>query len=796
MMSIYGLANSRLRVAALMLISSWTAAAFAGTSIPIKNASFETPLVDPNGFPAVPFVDGWIEIDVDTETSSNTGVFANPAEGSPDRLINADGYQLAFLGSQTGNALEQDLIDTYRAGCDYTLTVAVGVSAMFGPSTTEPTDELELVLYYRDDAGVVDIAWQSIDAAGLSSTELKDFSLYLPPVQSGDAWAGRVIGVALRAAGMPGGFWDIDNVRLIESAPVSIPIVNSSFESPVVDPTGFSAVPIVDGWTEIDLDTETSANTGVFANPAEGSPGRLVNADGNQLAFLGTQTGNALEQDLLDAYRTGCDYRLTAAVGVSGMFPPSTAEPADTLELVLYYRDGDQIVDAATQTAAAAGLSSTELKDFSLRLPTVQSQDAYAGKTIGVALRASGMAGGFWDIDNVRLTESSPASVQIENPSFETPIVDPNGFLAVPFVDAWTELDLDTELSTNTGVFLNPAEGNLGRLINAEGSQLAFLGSGTGNALEQDLTDVYKPGRAYRLTVAVGVSGLFPPSMVEPVDMLELVLYYRNGQDAVDIAREFVEATGLSSVELQDFSVYLPPVESGDAYAGMAIGVALRSAGLPGGFWDIDNVHLVESLPKSVPIANASFEAPVIDPNGFPAAPVIDQWIEIDVDTLASANTGVFGNTAEGSWDHKTNAHGQQLAFLGSEQGNALEQDLPATYKIGCDYRLIVAVGVSSRFAPSTASPVDLLELALLYRDGDEFVDIVSRTIDATGLSDKYSTDISLHLPSVRPEDAWAEMPITVAFRAVGMPGGFWVLDDVRLAESPFDQISAISVAK
>ncbi|MHC4485568.1 MAG: hypothetical protein ACYS4T_10200, partial [Planctomycetota bacterium] len=96
-----------------------------------------------------------------------------------------------------------------------------------------------------------------------------------------------------------------------------------------------------------------------------------------------------------------------------------------------------------------------------------------------------------------------------------------------------------------------------------------------------------------------------------------------------------------------------------------------------------------------IPIENPSFEAPTIDPNGFPAVPYVDQWTEIDLDTLSSTNTGVFANTPVGSPDHIVNADGSQLAFLGSEQGNALEQDLAATYKVGCDYRLTVAVGVS-----------------------------------------------------------------------------------------------------
>ncbi len=63
----------------------------------------------------------------------------------------------------------------------------------------------------------MDIVSQTVEAAGLSSTQLVDVSLYLPTVRSDDAWAGMAIGVALRATGAPGGFWDLDHVRLIES---------------------------------------------------------------------------------------------------------------------------------------------------------------------------------------------------------------------------------------------------------------------------------------------------------------------------------------------------------------------------------------------------------------------------------------------------------------------------------------------------------------------------------------------------------------------------------------------------
>jgi hypothetical protein len=326
-------------------------------------------------------------------------------------------------------------------------------------------------------------------------------------------------------------------------------------------------------------------------------PDHVTNADGAQLAFLGSEQGNALEQDLAAVFSVGCDYRLTVAVGVSAQFPPSSAEPADGIELVLYYHDANEPTDIARRTVEATGLSSTHLEDFSVYLATVRPDDPWVGKPIGVAIRACGLAGGFWDLDDVRLTESLPESISIENPSFESPVVDPNGFPVLPYVDGWTELDVDLLGSTNTGVFANMPEGAWDRMLNADGEQLAFLGSERGNGFEQELAATYQVARSYRLTVAVGVSGRFPPSAEPPVDKVELVMFYRDGDQIVDLVRQSVEAPALPLKRLDDFSAYLPPVQAEDAWAGQLIGVAIRSAGLAGGFWDLDNVRLAASLP-------------------------------------------------------------------------------------------------------------------------------------------------------------------------------------------------------
>jgi hypothetical protein len=579
-----------------ILVCLWIAVPALPVSVPIENASFESPVIDPNDFPALPYATGWTEIDTDTQVSSNTGVFANTEPNSFDHIFNAVGRQLAFLGSQTGNAFEQDLSVTYNPGCVYRLTVAIGVSARFPPSSEEPLDNLELALYYYDGDEQIDIVTMTIPAMPWSQW-LDDFSLFLPAVNSSDAWAGKTIGIAIRSTGMPGGFWDLDNVRLEEFLPASLFIENSSFELPVVESNNlFGAVPEVSRWTEIDLDLLSSSNTGVFRNTPEGSEDHIVNTDGNQLAFLNSVLGNALEQDLDALYQAGCDYRLTVAACVSKLFPPS-----DPLELVLYYRDvndPNNSIDIATKTIEPENLSSTRLQDFSVWLPAVNSGDAYDEKNIGIAIRATGTpgtAGGFWDLDNVRLEESFPLSLPVENVSFELPEVDPEGYPASPIVESWTELDLDVFASANTGVFLNTPIDSEDHMNNADGSQLAYLGSQKGNGLEQDLSVSYQEGSIYRLTVGVGTSMRFPPSMSDPVDTLELAFYYRDGNEPVDIVKKIIPATGLSSRKLRDFSVYLSPVQADDAWAQKPIGIAMRSTGVAGGYWDLDNVRLGQS---------------------------------------------------------------------------------------------------------------------------------------------------------------------------------------------------------
>jgi hypothetical protein len=185
-------------------------------------------------------------------------------------------------------------------------------------------------------------------------------------------------------------------------------------------------------------------------------------------------------------------------------------------------------------------------------------------------------------------------SIEIGNASFEYPVIDPctNPYLAIPMVPLWTELDVDPEgQSRNTGIFLNiPADVNT-YITNANGQQLAFLCSQQGNALLQDLSAIYVAGKKYRLTVGV-CSSYWSPLLSTAI--LNLALYYIDGNVRSDVAVAEIAATDLTATTLVDFSVIAPTVRSSDAWAGKNIGVAIRATGELGRFWDIDNVRLNE----------------------------------------------------------------------------------------------------------------------------------------------------------------------------------------------------------
>ena len=106
-----------------------------------------------------------------------------------------------------------------------------------------------------------------------------------------------------------------------------------------------------------------------------------------------------------------------------------------TFQISLYYRDlaSNMVTVAATTITNTQTLfpTNTHFTDFQVRTPIVQASDAWAGKHIGIRLASTvgfDLQGGYWDLDNVRLTESV-----VPNGSFESPETD----FAGPRMDGW-----------------------------------------------------------------------------------------------------------------------------------------------------------------------------------------------------------------------------------------------------------------------------------------------------------------------------------------------------------------------
>lgn len=366
--------------------------------------------------------------------------------------------------------------------------------------------------------------------------------------------------------------------------------------------------------------------SGVFLNtsPASTNNDHIVNMQGAQAAFVFASPGSGIFQQLPQngsqfsgRYRQGRAYDLTVALlGNLG----NMAEGA-TLQLGFYYLDdsSNSVTIASTTVSNSASLfpDRNHFVDFSVRLPEVTANAPWAGKNIGVHILSTvefTLAGGYWDLDNVRVTES----ISVPNYSFESP--------AVMFVDtnianwaqspkpAWYDEAANGPWSQLTGVFLNspPTSTNNDHIVNLDGNQAAFVFASPGAALFQDhLTSsnvfkaTYEPGQYYQLSAGVlGNGGGMPEGAT-----LQLALYYIDASsNAVTIASTTITNSNAlfpSRTNLLDFHAHLPPVKPTDPWAGKNIGVQIASTTdfqLTGGYWDVDNVRLT---PFQAPVLSA-----------------------------------------------------------------------------------------------------------------------------------------------------------------------------------------------
>jgi hypothetical protein len=202
-------------------------------------------------------------------------------------------------------------------------------------------------------------------------------------------------------------------------------VPNGSFEAPE---TAFVDIRI-DSWQKTPMPFWWDANTfgpweqltGLFLNTPPEDPRHIDNCDGNQAIFLFAvpQAGLFQDYDSTDwsgtppshafdvKYEAGSSYRLTVGVIGGG----GDMKPGSMLMLMLYYGDGqgNQVPVATTWVTNLSSIfpTTTHLVDFQVDVPTVKAGDAHAGKQLGIAFYSMPdpqATGGYWDLDNVRLT--------------------------------------------------------------------------------------------------------------------------------------------------------------------------------------------------------------------------------------------------------------------------------------------------------------------------------------------------------------------------------------------------------
>ncbi|HVK59747.1 MAG TPA: hypothetical protein VM735_13260 [Candidatus Kapabacteria bacterium] len=658
--------------AAVCLVGTFVSA-FAGPihagKIYVPNASFESPRTE---F-ADPRIDAWQKAPEPAWYQGGggfpwdqlVGQFLNTPAGSSNHIENLDGSQAAFLFalpdvaifrdynslSGANSAPSHEFNAVYEAGKSYALTVAVLGGAVLTNGAT-----FEISLYYRDAASnMVTVASTTVtNSTGLfpTNTLFIDFQARTPIVKATDAWFGKQIGIRLASTvgfDRQGGYWDVDNVRLTENL-----LPNNSFESPDTD----FADPRIDSWQKTPEPAWYQGGGGFpwdqlmgqFLNTSRGSSNHIDNVDGEQGVFLfalpdvaifqdeTTLTGKNTSSSFTAKYEVGKSYALTVALlgGGGGMTNGAT------FEISLYYRDvaSNIVTIAATRVTNTQELfpTNTHFLDFQARTPIVHETNGWAGKNIGVRLASTvgfELQGGYWDVDNVRITESV-----VPNGSFEAPDTD----FADPRMDNWQKAPEPAWYQGGGGFpwdqligqFLNTPRGESNHIDNFDGEQGAFLFAlpdvaisqefaplhTTNTALAPDFNGTYEVGKAYAMTVAVlGGSGGMTNGAT-----LELSFYYRDSaSNAVIVASTTItNSTSLfpTNTHFTDFRVAAPTVADGADWAGKPIGIRLASTvgfDRQGGYWDIDNVRveITQAPILSTPAVNSGqFQLTLESPHG------------------------------------------------------------------------------------------------------------------------------------------------------------------------------------
>jgi len=205
------------------------------------------------------------------------------------------------------------------------------------------------------------------------------------------------------------------SAKKLQAEPIDIP--NASFESPEtnfvninIDSWQKSAKP---WWYDESSMGLWSQLTGVFLNLPATDPNHIDNCDGKQAVWLFAVPEVELFQDLTATFEIGQSYHLTVGIfgGGGGM------KDNVPIDIRLYYRDVENkkvTIGATTFTYYFDTGYIKHFNDVQLAISQVTPNDPWAGRNIGVQLVStltfpddldpvSGRAGGYWDLDNVRL---------------------------------------------------------------------------------------------------------------------------------------------------------------------------------------------------------------------------------------------------------------------------------------------------------------------------------------------------------------------------------------------------------
>jgi len=201
----------------------------------------------------------------------------------------------------------------------------------------------------------------------------------------------------------------------------SIYIPNASFESPQTEFVDIN----IDFWQKSPTPWWYDESggyywdqlTGIFLNVAPPDPEHIDNCDGKQAAWLFAVPEVELFQDLTATFEVGQSYHLTVGIFGGG----GNMKDDVPIQIGLYYRDAENkkvTVAAMTFTYDSDIGYVRHFNDVQLDIARVTGSDPWARKNIGVQLVSTltladldidtGRAGGYWVLDNVRLTKSGP----------------------------------------------------------------------------------------------------------------------------------------------------------------------------------------------------------------------------------------------------------------------------------------------------------------------------------------------------------------------------------------------------